>query len=98
MPQGGRRPGSGRKSLLEESTKVRLIRLCAARIIQALRSPELSVKDKAFIALEIAKRQIPVVTEEIGNVTKSIVFNITKNHIPDLNGETRRKDEYNENK
>lgn len=90
--RGGARVGAGRKTYLEETTKRELVRLCAAKIIIALRSPKISEKDKAHIALEIAKRSFPNVTEEIGNIAKNIIFNITKNHVPNISTHEQQQD------
>ena len=75
---------SGRKSLLDEKTRARIIRMSAAIIYKYYRNPNISLKEKAAIANEIFKRQVPNITEEQGNA--GIIYNTTviDNFVPAL--------------
>lgn len=73
---------NGRKSLIEEQTRVKTIRLAFAKYLQFLRSPQYTLKDKVPYATEILKRSIPNVTEEIGNVSANTIINIVKDYAP----------------
>lgn len=86
----GKKGRSGRRGYIEEKTMKELLRLSASTIFKALRSSELTLKDKANLASEYIKRQVPLKTEEIGNIAPQTFINVIKNYDPSGRKENTR--------
>lgn len=87
----GKKGQSGKRPFIEDRDRRVLLRYSLAKWFNLMRDPSIPKVVKLNVATELIKRQVPSVTEEIGNVAKSIIFNITKNHIPTTNGEQQRE-------
>jgi hypothetical protein len=78
---------SGKRPYISDQDRIILLRYSLAHWFKFMKDPQVPKAVKFNACTELIKRQVPAVTEEIGNVAKTIIFNVTKNHLPTTNGQ-----------